>query len=205
MRDDVRALLMDEPLTVIDPQLKFHLRRKLKAINETARLTVIYVTHDQNEAMTFAQTILVMNAGQVVQSGTPEELFDRPNSTYVGTFIGSPGMNFIDTEERGGALNIGGIPLPQSLRLPVGAPREGLQLGIRPEHIGLVEPHAPDAVPATVIGIQDQGSTRVLEVAVGTARAFLKLPRSQAFGAAKLAVRFPPEKTRCYAHGKLIA
>ena len=71
VRNDVTALLMDEPLTVIDPQLKFEIRRKLKRINELYGLTMIYVTHDQNEAMTFADTIVVMNDGKLIQSGTP--------------------------------------------------------------------------------------------------------------------------------------
>lgn len=205
VRDDVRALLMDEPLTVIDPQMKFHLRRKLKAVNETARLTVIYVTHDQNEAMTFAQTILVMNAGRVVQSGTPEQLFEQPESTYVGTFIGSPGMNFIDVEDKDGSLYLGGIRLPEGLRPPAAAAGHGLQLGIRPEHLALVEPNTADAVLATIIGVQDQGNTQVLDVAIGTAHAFLKVSRSQRVEARTVSVRFPPERTLYYRRGKLVA
>ena len=93
VREDVAAVLMDEPLTVIDPDLKFRLRRKLKEINEEFKTTLVYVTHDQNEAMTFADNIIVMSEGEVVQAGTPKELFERPNTTFVGYFIGSPAKN----------------------------------------------------------------------------------------------------------------
>ena len=74
VRDNVAAILMDEPLTVIDPDLKFRLRRKLKEINQKYQSTLIYVTHDQNEAMTFAENIIVMDDGEIVQVGSPAEL-----------------------------------------------------------------------------------------------------------------------------------
>src|SRR3954467_10330361 len=94
VREDVSAVLFDEPLTVIDPQLKWLLRRKLKQIHEELKLTLIYVTHDQVEALTFADTVLVMSDGEVVQSGSAQTLFETPEHTFVGHFIGSPGMNF---------------------------------------------------------------------------------------------------------------
>ncbi|MGB2491746.1 MAG: ABC transporter ATP-binding protein, partial [Candidatus Puniceispirillum sp.] len=96
VRDDVAAVLMDEPLTVIDPDLKFRLRRKLKEINEFYKSTLIYVTHDQNEAMTFAHNIIVMDEGSIVQVGTPQELFERPQTSFVGYFIGAPAMNMYE-------------------------------------------------------------------------------------------------------------
>ena len=89
VREDVAAILMDEPLTVIDPDLKFRLRRKLKEINAKYKTTLIYVTHDQNEAMTFADNIIVMDEGEVVQAGSPKDLFEKPQTTFVGYFIGS--------------------------------------------------------------------------------------------------------------------
>src|SRR6266849_5354284 len=90
VRSDVAAVLFDEPLTVIDPELKWQLRSKLKALHRDLDLTMIYVTHDQTEALTFADTVVVMHDGRVVQSGTPAELFDKPAHTFVGYFIGSP-------------------------------------------------------------------------------------------------------------------
>ena len=98
VRDDVAVVLTDEPLTVIDPDLKFRLRRKLKEINEKYKLTLIYVTHDQNEAMTFAEQIVVMDRGKIVQVGTPRDLFEKPETTFVGYFIGSPAMNLFSCE-----------------------------------------------------------------------------------------------------------
>ena len=98
VRDDVAAVLTDEPLTVIDPDLKFRLRRKLKEINEKYKLTLIYVTHDQNEAMTFAEQIVVMDRGKIVQVGTPRDLCEKPETTFVGYFIGSPAMNLFSCE-----------------------------------------------------------------------------------------------------------
>ena len=95
VRPDVAAILFDEPLTVIDPHLKWELRSKLKEIHRKLDVTMIYVTHDQTEALTFADKVVVMSDGEVVQTGTPEELFERPAHTFVGHFIGSPGMNIL--------------------------------------------------------------------------------------------------------------
>src|SRR5882672_2141272 len=93
VRPDVAAILFDEPLTVIDPHLKWMLRSKLKELHRQLKQTMVYVTHDQTEALTFADKVVVMYEGEVVQIGTPEDLFERPEHTFVGYFIGSPGMN----------------------------------------------------------------------------------------------------------------
>ena len=95
VREDVSAVLFDEPLTVIDPHLKWQLRRKLKQIHHELKLTLVYVTHDQVEALTFADRVVVMTRGRAVQVGTAGELFERPSPRFVGHFIGSPGMNFL--------------------------------------------------------------------------------------------------------------
>src|SRR5438445_3240576 len=108
VRADVAAILFDEPLTVIDPELKWQLRSKLKALHRDLDLTMIYVTHDQTEALTFADTVVVMHDGRVVQSGTPAELFDKPAHTFVGYFIGSPGMNSVPATGRGRAAKVRG-------------------------------------------------------------------------------------------------
>ena len=108
MRADVAAILFDEPLTVIDPALKWELRSKLKVLHRALDLTMIYVTHDQTEALTFADTVVVMHEGSVVQTGTPEELFARPAHTFVGYFIGSPGMNVLPAEVQGRQARVAG-------------------------------------------------------------------------------------------------
>src|SRR5512144_836537 len=111
VRSDVAAVLFDEPLTVIDPELKWQLRSKLKALHRALDLTMIYVTHDQTEALTFADTVVVMHEGSVVQTGTPEELFARPAHTFVGYFIGSPGMNVLPAEVQGRQARVAGRAL----------------------------------------------------------------------------------------------
>ncbi len=133
VRDDVSAILFDEPLTVIDPHLKWKLRRKLKQIHEQFNLTMVYVTHDQLEASTFADKIAVMYAGQIVQFGTPRELFERPRHTFVGFFIGSPGMNLAEVRTDGDAVRLGRHPRDTAgadRRAAAGAGRQRLQLGI---------------------------------------------------------------------------
>ena len=95
VRSDVNVIMFDEPLTVIDPHLKWVLRSKLKELHQQVGATMIYVTHDQTEALTFADQVVVMHDGTVVQVGTPVELFERPQHTFVGHFIGSPGMNVL--------------------------------------------------------------------------------------------------------------
>ncbi len=149
VREDVSAVLFDEPLTVIDPHLKWQLRRKLKQIHNELKLTLVYVTHDQVEALTFADQVVVMTRGRAVQIGTASELFERPRHTFVGHFIGSPGMNF----------------LPASL-LP-GAPAGATQLGVRPEYVTLAAPNAQGAVAATVTQAQDIGTYWLITATVG--------------------------------------
>ena len=97
-RSDVNVIMFDEPLTVIDPHLKWVLRSKLKELHQKINRTMIYVTHDQTEALTFADQVVVMHEGEIVQTGTPVELFEKPKHTFVGYFIGSPGMNIIPCE-----------------------------------------------------------------------------------------------------------
>ena len=154
VRPDVSAVLFDEPLTVIDPHLKWQLRRKLKQIHHELKLTLIYVTHDQVEALTFADQVVVMTRGKVVQMGTPEALFEQPAHTFVGHFIGSPGMNFLPANVADGALSVGGLGLSADRELPAG----DLKLGIRPEYLRLVPVGAIGALPATVRQVQDIGT-----------------------------------------------
>jgi glycerol transport system ATP-binding protein len=143
VREDVSAVLFDEPLTVIDPHLKWQLRRKLKQIHQELKLTLIYVTHDQVEALTFADRVMVMTRGRVVQTGSASELFERPQHTFVGHFIGSPGMNFLP------AAN-------------------GTTLGVRPEYVTLAAPHAPGALAATVTQAQDIGTYWLVTARAGS-------------------------------------
>jgi glycerol transport system ATP-binding protein len=156
VRPDVSAVLFDEPLTVIDPHLKWQLRRKLKQIHHELKLTLIYVTHDQVEALTFAEQVMVMTRSRVVQVGSADELFERPQHTFVGHFIGSPGMNFLPVKARGNVIDAAGrtLALAPDLILPEG----DLKLGIRPEYVELKPADAPGAVPVTITQSLDIGT-----------------------------------------------
>lgn len=165
VREDVSAVLFDEPLTVIDPHLKWQLRRKLKQIHHELRLTLIYVTHDQVEALTFADQVVVMTRGRAVQVGAADALFERPQHTFVGHFIGSPGMNFLPVRAADGALCLEGswLPLPAGRQVPEGE----LKLGVRPEYLERVAPQADGAVPALATQVQDVGTHLLLTATLG--------------------------------------
>jgi glycerol transport system ATP-binding protein len=160
VRSDVSAVLFDEPLTVIDPHLKWQLRRKLKQIHRELKLTLIYVTHDQVEALTFAEEVVVMTRGKAVQVGSAEALFERPAHTFVGHFIGSPGMNFLSAKSANGTIEVAGTPLVPTRELPQGP----LKIGIRPEYLRLSNAGAAGAVPAVVKQVQDVGTHVMLSV-----------------------------------------
>ena len=169
VREDVSAVLFDEPLTVIDPHLKWQLRRKLKQIHHELKLTLVYVTHDQVEALTFADQVVVMTRGRAVQIGSASELFERPQHTFVGHFIGSPGMNFLPALRSGDGLTVAGCPVAGAVAVPaeVLAATGRLVVGIRPEYVTLAVPGAPGAVPATVLQAQDIGTYWLVTAQVG--------------------------------------
>ncbi|MBV8406890.1 MAG: ABC transporter ATP-binding protein [Alphaproteobacteria bacterium] len=197
VRADVAAVLFDEPLTVIDPALKWELRSKLKVLHRDLDLTMIYVTHDQTEALTFADTVVVMHEGSVVQTGTPEELFLRPDHTFVGYFIGSPGMNVLPAEVQGRQARIAGHVLRLDRTycgLPAGA---RVELGIRPEFVRLAKP-APGLLGAKVERIDDLGRSRFAHVRVGDLRIAAGVPRGPAIGQ-EAALVFEPARIHVYA------
>ncbi len=161
VREDVNAILFDEPLTVIDPHMKWELRTQLKSLHREFGHTMIYVTHDQTEALTFADKVVVMHDGRVVQMGTPEELFETPAHTFVGYFIGSPGMNLFDAEVSGSEARLGGVSVPLGA---VYAPTTGrIQIGIRPEYVTVSD----EGMPVTVKRVEDVGRHRILRAELG--------------------------------------
>ncbi|NLD70729.1 MAG: ABC transporter ATP-binding protein [Limnobacter sp.] len=169
VREDVSAVLFDEPLTVIDPQLKWQLRRQLKRIHQELKLTLVYVTHDQVEALTFAEQVIVMTRGRVVQIGNAAQLFERPEHSFVGYFIGSPGMNFLPARWHDGSIEVDGHRLgagPDPQRL---ASAGEFTLGVRPEYVRLAAPEAPGALPVQVEKTQDVGTYGLLTTRRGDA------------------------------------
>ena len=148
-----QVFLFDEPLSNLDAKLRVAMRAEIKELHQRLKTTSIYVTHDQIEAMTMADQIVVMHDGRVEQIGAPLELYDRPANRFVAGFIGSPAMNFIEGTVQGGAFSAGSIRLP----LPSHAPKtEGTRLvfGIRPEHLDL----ADDGAEAEVVVVEPTGS-----------------------------------------------
>ena len=203
VRDDVAVLLMDEPLTVIDPQLKFLLRKRIKEANDELGSTIIYVTHDQYEAMTFAEELLVMSDGAVVQQGTPEQLFETPVNDYVGYFIGSPAMNFLNVDKGTNGLSLAG----QSLQVANHAEVSGsLKLGIRPEYVSVASSsRGPNVIGAQVLSVQDQGNTRVVTCQVGEQSLKMKLPREvDVPSSGDVSLSLPVDKSLLYANGNLV-
>jgi len=158
VRYDVNAILFDEPLTVIDPHMKWQLRTKLKELHRRFGHTMIYVTHDQTEALTFADRVVVMYEGEVVQIGTPEELFDEPAHTFVGYFIGSPGMNVLPCEVVGDTLRLAGKEIALGRRYPQLDGR--VEVGVRPEFVRLER--AGQGLPLTVTAVEDIGRFKIV-------------------------------------------
>jgi multiple sugar transport system ATP-binding protein len=140
-----KVFLFDEPLSNLDAKLRVQMRAEIKALHQRLKSTILYVTHDQIEAMTMADKIVVMNGGRVEQIGTPLELYDRPGNVFVAGFMGSPAMNLMPAVVEGADLVVAGqrLPAPQGLR-----PGQRLTWGIRPEHV-VVGQGAPACVKVT--------------------------------------------------------
>jgi glycerol transport system ATP-binding protein len=166
IRQNVAAILFDEPLTVIDPHLKWELRSQLKYLHKKFGFTMIYVTHDQTEALTFAEEVIVMYEGEIVQIGTPEDLFERPEHTFVGYFIGSPGMNIIPCRVDGNKALLDGHQVVLPRRYPTIPDKATVALGIRPEHLALGPP-AGGGLPVTIHRVDDIGRHKIVRVGAG--------------------------------------
>ena len=197
VRYDVNAILFDEPLTVIDPHMKWQLRTKLKELHQRFEHTMIYVTHDQTEALTFADKVVVMYEGEVVQIGTPEELFERPDHTFVGYFIGSPGMNILPCDVQGNTAVVAGhrIGLCEDY-IPVPGARH--ELGIRPEFIRFSE--AGEAgVPVILETVDDVGRHRIAKVRLADYPVNVIVPEGVLLAASDHRLVFNADKCSIYA------
>lgn len=169
VREDTKVILLDEPMTQIDLHQRWFLRRELSKVQSKMGVTMIYVTHDQYEALTFAEKVAVMCDGRVVQAGGPEDLYDNPQSPFVGYFVGTPGMNIFDCAICGENLDFQDFSLDlSSSRIAVPA-AEGaqLQLGIRPEFVHCSPTERNGWIPAKVKLIENMGEFRILTLKVG--------------------------------------
>ncbi|HEY5301678.1 MAG TPA: ABC transporter ATP-binding protein [Acetobacteraceae bacterium] len=195
VRSDVSAMLLDEPLTVIDPAMKWELRSKLKEVRRALDLLMIYVTHDQTEALTFADRVVVMNEGRVMQIGTPAELFERPMHTFVGYFIGSPGMNLLEARVAGSRATVSGheIELHAWFR---GLPPDGhVQLGIRPDFALLT---ASGGLPVQVLRVEDLGRRRLARVSLAGQQLVATVPPGLSVAGSEARLLFDPANTHVY-------
>ena len=163
---DPQVFLFDEPLSNLDAKLRVAMRTEIKELHQRLKTTTIYVTHDQIEAMTMADRIVVMHDGVVEQIGPPLELYDRPDNLFVAGFIGSPAMNFVPGRVRAnGRLTFStetGLSIPLA-DAPAGVDGRPLILGVRPEHFDL----APDGIAAEVVVVEPTGSETMLAVRAG--------------------------------------
>jgi glycerol transport system ATP-binding protein len=160
MRPDVSLVLLDEPLTAAEPEHKWRLRQTLRALQADLGATMIYVTHDQTEALTFADRVSVLHGGRILQTGTPETLVMTPDHEHVGYFVGSPGMNLLDGEIRSGQALVGGQRIGS-----LGAADGPCRFGFRPEWAELV---TGAGGPADGLPVQVR-TTRILGTSRGEA------------------------------------
>ena len=205
VRPDVAAVLFDEPLTVIDPHLKWLLRRKLKEIHHELNLSLIYVTHDQIEALTFADQVVVMTEGEVVQIGSAQQLFEAPEHTFVGYFIGNPGMNLITAAFSADGVRIPGVneflPVRRGLRMG-----ETLTLGIRPEFVECVPAGTGESLPARLIAARNMGTHWLVDCQLGEYRIAAKQRSLHSVNAGDaIGVKLPDERILYYVNERRVA
>jgi len=199
VREDVNVIMFDEPLTVIDPHLKWKLRSKLKELHQKVKTTMIYVTHDQTEALTFADQVVVMNFGQVLQVGTPDDLFNRPEHTFVGHFIGSPGMNVLPAAVEQGSIVVAGEKVEVASEiLDIGTAK--LEIGVRPEYVRISE----SGICAKVINVMDVGRHKVVETLVEGVKVCVVAEEAMPELPEEIFLSFDPQQTRLYADGWLV-
>jgi multiple sugar transport system ATP-binding protein len=160
---DPQVFLFDEPLSNLDAKLRVQMRSEIKALHQRLRTTTVYVTHDQVEAMTMADTIVVMRDGLVEQIGQPLDLYDFPVNVFVAGFIGSPAMNMVEgTISKGGFVTDDGVALPAGNRKGLPEGRRAMY-GVRPEHIERSE----SGLEATVVTVEPTGAESLLMLRLG--------------------------------------
>ncbi len=201
VRADVAAVLFDEPLTVIDPALKWELRSKLKAVHRALDLLMIYVTHDQVEALTFADQVAVMKDGAVLQIARPPELFDRPDHTFVGYFIGSPGMNLVPAEVDGWVARVAGQAVALAAHYKKPPAGSATVLGFRPDYAQLSR---DGGLAVRVLRIEDLGRRRLARVALGAQEVFATVPDGLALDGDRAGLLIEPQRLFVYVDDRRI-
>jgi multiple sugar transport system ATP-binding protein len=183
---DPKAFLMDEPLSNLDAKLRTQTRHELTALHRRLGATFVYVTHDQVEAMTMATKIVVLNAGAIEQFGTPEQVYDRPESVFVAGFLGSPAMNLLDAQvvALGGTVSVSGDGLAGDLWAGT-TPDLDVVLGIRPEQLHVVgSGTGRDGVllAGTVEIVENLGGEQIVTCTIGGSRVHMRTSREVLVG-----------------------
>ena len=204
VREDLNVMMFDEPLTVIDQNLKWILRSKLKELHQNVGTTMIYVTHDQTEALTFADEVLVMYEGRVVQSGTPVELFEKPKHTFVGYFIGSPGMNVLPCQVNGNDVVFEGLKVDCENQTSIVSANSKsdrqTEIGIRPEFIRFSE----QGIPVDIHRVDDVGRHQLVRVKHNQHEIKLICPEEQSIPNGSARIEFDVNRTYLYSDGWLV-
>ncbi|WP_198083442.1 ABC transporter ATP-binding protein [Variovorax sp. E3] len=168
---DPKIFLFDEPLSNLDAKLRVDMRAEIKQLHQRIGSTMVYVTHDQVEAMTLADRIVVLKDGRIEQIGTPAELYNKPKSRFVASFIGSPAMNFVPV-----TITNGEIQLPGGSRMLSEIRYSGLaDFGIRPEHLSVSDSSGPN-IAGLISLIEPLGADTLVSVAVGDHKLLARLP-----------------------------
>jgi multiple sugar transport system ATP-binding protein len=190
-----RVFLMDEPLSNLDAKLRVHTRTELKTLQRELGTTMVFVTHDQAEAMSLAHRIAVLNMGELQQIGTPDEVYDRPANVFVAEFIGSPPMNLLEATRDGDAVVASGgwrIPAPADFQVSSDG---GLIVGLRPEGIEIVS----DGQPAEVVAVEPFGSEVIVDVRVGSQALKIRAaPDVRPAPGSRIALRADPSAVRLF-------
>ena len=199
------VFLLDEPLSNLDAKLRLEMRSELKRIQNELGITTVYVTHNQEEAMSMGDKIVVLNDGTIRQVADPEELYQRPRTTWVAKFIGSPPMNLFEGENRSGTVQLAeGNTLP----MPSETSSQTVSVGVRPEDID-VSTAAPDTdwtVPGTVKTVEPLGEYVLVNVEVGGSVVNVKVPRTDAVAGDHVHLTFDPSDAYLYdGDGELVA
>ncbi len=205
VRLDTAALLLDEPLTIIDPYQKWLLRRKLKELHSRTGFTMIYVTHDQHEALTFADQVTVMDTGYIRQTGTPQALHEQPQTPFVGFFIGSPGMNLIPAIVQGDKLVAGAYhqTLPASVLNHLRG--QSLQVGIRPEYVQTAFAAQSDWLQCTVTSVNHISNAQIVDLQGDGLTFKARIDQDAAVHPAQtMWANFPASRTMIYANDQAL-
>ena len=199
VRSDVNVIMFDEPLTVIDPHLKWILRSKLKELHQKINRTMIYVTHDQTEALTFADQVVVMHEGQIVQTGTPVDLFEKPKHTFVGYFIGSPGMNVLPCQIKGNDVIVNGKKIETHQQIKKSNFNK-TEVGVRPEFISF----SNEGIPVKVLSVSNTGRHKIIDTESETGKIKIIAKSNEDIPSGSAFLKFKKEYTYTYGDSWII-